>query len=323
MFKYLLLIISIISIPIFANAKKLDSLEYAEHKEFYFDWDNDMFVFKDFYYTQGAKLFYVNPALRKNPANHILFQLKNADKYYGLGLIQEIFTPKDINDSLLNTVDRPYAGTIFLRSFVISSSPQKQIKFTTQLDLGVLGPLSGAKQAQKIIHDWLDLGFPNGWDFQIENRPYINYNALLEKGLISVPGIFEFMGKARAQVGNIHDDLQLGAMLRLGKLNDYFKGYNLSNKTYFENKDFQAFVYGGANATAVLYNATLMGGIIPPDRNYRFQYNEIKNLVGELYGGLQMSYKSLGLKGEVIWKTPEFENGEHHGWGTVSAYFRF
>jgi hypothetical protein len=145
----------------------------------------------------------------------------------------------------------------------------------------------------------------------------------LDKGLISAPGIFEFMGNAQARVGNIHDDIQLGATIRIGKINDYFKGYNLANGKYIENKDFQAFIYGGANATAVFYNATLMGGIIPPDGVRQFKFNEINNLVGELHGGLQMSYKSLALKGEITWKTPEFESGEHHGWGTISAYFRF
>ncbi|MCF6359091.1 MAG: lipid A deacylase LpxR family protein, partial [Draconibacterium sp.] len=204
---FLLLIFTVI-VSESTSAKKLDSLKYVQHKELIFDWDNDIFVFKDFYYTQGAHILYLNPGLRKNPANHILFQLKNADYYYGLGVIQEIYTPKDLIDTLLNTIDRPYAGTLYLRSFVTSVVPDKKLRFTNQLDIGFLGPLAGAEQAQRIIHDWLDLDFPNGWDFQIENRPYINYNFLVEKGLISVPGIFDFIGSSQLRVGNIHDDLQ-------------------------------------------------------------------------------------------------------------------
>lgn len=315
-------ILFIFSLPFFTNAKKLDSLNYENHQEFFLHWDNDIFVFRDFYYTQGAHLYYTNPGLRKNPANHILLRLKNADNYYGIGIIQEIYTPKDINDTLLNLVDRPYAGTLYLRSFSVSSNPSKQIRLSSQLDLGILGPLAGAKQAQQYIHDWLDLGFPSGWDFQIENRPYINYNLLLEKGFFSKTGVFDFIGTSRLRVGNIHDDLQLGATIRLGRTNDYFKGHHLANKKYQENRDFQFYVFGNANATGVLNNATLMGGIIPPENSRLFKLKDIKNLVGELSGGVQISYKYISIKGKITWKTPEFEGGEAHGWGTISMFFR-
>jgi lipid A 3-O-deacylase len=318
----ILVIIIFFILPLFSSGKKLDSLNYENHKEFYFNWDNDIFLFRDFYYTQGAKLFYVNPILRKNPANHILFRLKNADYYYGIGIVQEIYTPKNISNTLLDTIDQPYAGALYLRSFSTSINPQKKIRLSSQLDLGFLGPLSGAAQAQKYMHEWLGSRPPLGWDFQIENRPYINYNLILEKGIFSHPGIFDFIGASQVRLGNIHDDLQISTTFRFGRLNDYFKGLNLSNKKYKENRDFQFFIFGSANARGVLYNATLMGGIIPPDRNHQFKFNEIKNFVGELSGGAQVTYKFISLKGNVVWKTPEFETGESHGWGTISMFFR-
>ena len=317
------LLIFVIVLPSIAFAKKLDSLKYTQHKELILDWDNDIFVFKDYYYTQGAHILYVNPVFCKNPANHIIFQLKNADYYYGLGVIQEIYTPKDLIDTLLNIVDRPYAGTLFLRSFITSVIPAKKLRFTNQLDIGFLGPLAGAEDAQRIIHDWLDLDFPHGWDFQVENRPYLNYNFLVEKGLVSAPGIFDFIGSSRLRVGNIHDDLQIGANIRIGRLNDFFKGYNLGNKLYSENKDFQFYIFGGASATAVLYNATLMGGIIPPEDSHYFKLKDIKNMIVELQGGVHIDYKFVGVKLQAIWKTPEFDGGEEHGWGTIAMYFRF
>jgi lipid A 3-O-deacylase len=248
--KYLLLAVFIISSPFIAQAKKLDSLSFTNHKEFLLHWDNDMFLFKDYYYTQGAHLYFINPALRKNPLNHILFRLRNADLYYGLGVVQEIYTPKDVADTLLNLVDRPYAGTLYFRSFISSSIPEKKLRFTSQVDLGFLGPLAGAEQAQKYIHEWLGLEWPKGWDFQIENRPYLNYNLQIEKGLITAPGIFDLTVDSRLRIGNIHDDFQLGGLFRLGRINNLFKGYNLGNKKYTENKDFQYFIYGGTKVTA-------------------------------------------------------------------------
>jgi len=321
--KYFLLLIYLFLLPVLSNAKKLDSLSYTDHKEFFLQWDNDIFLFKDYYYTQGGHLFFVNPALRKNPVNHLLFRLKDADNYYGIGLIQEIYTPKDLHDTLINSIDRPYSGTLFIRSFSTSVNPAKMLRFTNQVDLGVLGPLAGAGEAQRLIHEWLDLDYPEGWDFQIKNRPYINYNFILEKGFVSFPRYFDFTGISQLRIGNIHDDIQLGGMFRIGRINSLFKGLNLDNKKYTDNRDIQMYLFGGATATVVLYNATLMGGIIPPESYQGFDFNQIKHLIGQLTGGLRANYKFVGAEGKVVWKSPEFENGEKHGWGTISLYFRF
>lgn len=318
-----LIFIIVILIPFTSSGKKLNSLNYTNHKEFFLRWDNDMFVFKDYYYTQGAHFYFIHPGLRKNPLNYLLIRFKNADNYFGLGIIQEIYTPKDVADTLINLVDRPYAGTLYLRSFISSSIPEKSIRLTSQLDLGFLGPLAGAEQAQRIVHEWLGLEWPQGWGFQIENRPYINYNILLEKGLIQVPGIMDITGTTRLRIGNIHDDFQLGGLFRLGRMNNQFKGYRLSNKSYMENKDYQWYIFGGAKVSAVAFNATLMGGLIPPEKERIFTYNQIEKLVSEFFGGMEMSYRFVGMRGEVTWKTLEFETGEQHGWGTVTIFLRF
>jgi len=73
----------------------------------------------------------------------------------------------------------------------------------------------------------------------------------------------------------------------------------------------------------VLYNATLMGGIIPPESYQGFDFNQIKHFIAQLTGGLRANYKFVGVEGKVVWKLPEFETGEQHGWGTISLYFRF
>ncbi|MCY1719511.1 lipid A deacylase LpxR family protein [Prolixibacteraceae bacterium Z1-6] len=320
--RFFFLIIASLLFAQLVSAQKLNQLKHEDHKEFFFHWDNDVFLFTDFYYTQGVQLFYVNPALRKNPANHFLPRLKNADNYFGIGLIQEIYTPKDITDSLMNLVDRPYAGTLFFRSFVTSVNPGKRLKLTSQLDLGFLGPLSGASHAQEIIHDWLGSKPPMGWDFQVENRPYINYNLIIEKEFIQVPQLFSLLGNSQLRAGNIHNDLLVGTNFRFGRLNNYFKGLHLANKKYRENKDFEFYVCGGLNYREVLYDATLMGGIIPPKEDNQFKFNQIEHHILEYDIGVTITYKMLSLKGKVIWKTPEFENGESHGWGRISFYIR-
>lgn len=319
-----LLIFSIICCTsVLAWSKNLDSIPFTDHKEFYLDWDNDMWVQTDYYYTQGAKFNLINPGLRKNSINHMLFSLNEADNYFGLSLIQEIFTPKDVHDSLINVVDRPYAGTLFIRSFIISNHPNKQMRLTSQMDIGIMGPMAGAEMAQRYIHEWLDLGVPAGWDFQIDTRPYLNYNVLFDKGIFEIPGRLEFIGTSRLRIGNIHDDIQVGALMRFGLLNNYFKGGRLSNLKYDENKYFQLYLFGGASTTGVAYNATLMGGIVPPESSHQFSLKQIKHVVGEYYGGLYVSYKNIGACMQTTFKSSEFEGAVSHAWGTVSLNLRF
>ena len=308
-------------LPFFVVAKKPDSLRTANHSEIYFNWDNDVFVFKDYYYSQGIHLFWTSPVLRKNPLNHVLLRLKDADYYYRLGMVQEMYTPKDIADTLLNVIDQPYAGTLFLRSELISINPETKLKLSSQFDLGLLGPLSGAQKAQEYVHDWLGSTPPGGWDFQIHNRPYINYNLNIEKGLLVVNG-FEFIGNSRIRGGNIHNDIQIGTLLRFGKLNNYFNGLGLPNKSYKLKHDFQLFAFGGAALKAVAYNATLMGGIIPPESIHQFTFRDITNFVVNVHGGIHVSYKSFGAKGQLSWRSKEFEGGDVHGWGSISLIYR-
>lgn len=315
-------ILFVLLLPGMSSAKKLDSLQFSNHKEIYLDWDNDIFVSTDHYYSQGLHLFWSDPVFRKNPLNHVMLRLNNADNYFGIGLVQEMYTPKDIVDTLLNNVDRPYAGTLFVRSFIVSSHPEKSLKLTTQFDLGLLGPLSGAGDAQRLIHEWTGSTPPGGWDFQIDNRPYINYNVLIEHGIISTP-YFEFDGLSRIRVGNIHDDFKVGIALRTGWLNNYFNGLHLANRKYTKNKTFEFKLLGGLNMNLIAYNATLMGGMIPPESSQQFDFKEIENFVIDIYGGIKLVYKTVGLQGKLSWKTKEFETGDDHGWGTVALFFRF
>lgn len=304
-------------------AKDLDSLSVSHHSVLFMDWDNDMWLQKDYYYTQGANISFVHPVLRKNPLVHMLFQLNEADNYFGLGIKQEIYTPKAIKDNIIVSTDRPYAGALYLRSFSISNNPRLRLKLTNQLDIGVLGPMAGAELAQRVIHEWLNLEVPLGWEFQIDNRPYINYNIAFEKGLLEVPGKIEFIANSRLRVGNIHDDLSLGGLLRVGLLNNYFKGYRLSNIAYKENKSFQIYLYVGGDLRAVAYNAILMGGIVPPESSHQFSLKQIEPIVYSYYGGLHISYNSIGLNMQSTFISPEFRDGVSHGWGSVSLNYRF
>jgi hypothetical protein len=286
-------------------------------------WDNDALMNTDWYYTQGLIVQVVLPCLVKNPVNRLFFQLRDAVNYYGIAVSQEMYTPTDIQDSLIIPNDRPYAGVLYFRSIKVSNNEKEKTKLTSQLDLGVLGPSSGAGYTQKSIHEINGLIPPNGWAFQLQNMPYINYNVMFDKGMSKSSEFLDVIYSAGARIGTVYDDIQLGLKLRSGLLSNYFSGVTAQDMTLTSHKDILAYFYGSTNVKAVLYNALLTGGMFISDNPHALNYSEISHFVGSCNAGIFIGYRGIGARFEFTGQSPEFKGGQYHGWFTTAAVISF
>ena len=64
-----------------------------------FAWENDLYYQHDYYFTNGFQIDIFHTKLQHSPINRILIPTgtkKEWDRYSGLQLRQEIFTPKDL-----------------------------------------------------------------------------------------------------------------------------------------------------------------------------------------------------------------------------------
>jgi hypothetical protein len=82
---------------------------------------------------------------------------------------QEIYTPENTWTSGLVVDDRPYAGWAY-GSLTLFGQRDKAVNEVT-LELGVIGPASGAERMQAFIHRERDVGAAQGWHHQLENEP--------------------------------------------------------------------------------------------------------------------------------------------------------
>ena len=90
---------------------------------------------------------------------------------FGIG--QTIFTPADIIASVLQRDDRPYAGSLFANMGVNVRDGAWQS--STDLVIGMMGPLSHAQSTQSLAHwTWAQGSpMPRGWHHQLRNALHV------------------------------------------------------------------------------------------------------------------------------------------------------
>ena len=88
---------------------------------------------------------------------------------------QAMYTPGDFSRTDLIPQDRPYAGLLYVglswnrRGRDVSSG--LEMLDTREVTLGVIGPLSLARQTQDLVHDAIGVDRFRGWDHQLKNEP--------------------------------------------------------------------------------------------------------------------------------------------------------
>jgi lipid A 3-O-deacylase len=81
---------------------------------------------------------------------------------------QIIVTPRDISKPVPDLTDAPYLGALVFRSAHVYV--HDGVADMLALNLGVIGPASGAAQTQRFFHRLTGSTRPEGWDNQVPNR---------------------------------------------------------------------------------------------------------------------------------------------------------
>lgn len=285
------------------------------------NYDNDFFSATDRYYTQGIKLEMVRPALKYNPLSHLLIPInRQAVNYYGLAIEDDGFTPKSIRHDTVYVGERPYACTVFLSSYLVSNDKEKQQRLTSQLDLGVIGPIARGHEMQQGIHYALNNIQPLGWQYQIANDAVINYDLQYEKGFL-VAKHMEFIGTMGLRAGTLYDDINMGSTLRIGLMQPYFDNLGMTKSA--GSRKFQCYVFLSGNVRAVQYNATMQGGVFEKNSVYTIRVSDINRIVGRGEAGIVIAYNRFSVEYSKVHISPEFYGGLWHGWGHVVLTYCF
>ena len=202
------------------------SAQEISHKglrTFWICWENDHFVQTDRGFTNGLKLTWLSAEKEmsgtKSLLDRLMFVFKPDFRHFrSYSLRQNMFTPDDLTKVELIEWDRPYAG--FLEFELGAHSLSRFRAAYWGLSLGVVGPLSLAEHAQKLIHlsgrpDW-----PEGWNHQLKNELALQlYSENKWKkslaGRTRGPGL-DIIPHVGGGLGNVYTYAHSGFQVRLG-----------------------------------------------------------------------------------------------------------
>ncbi|HBP18948.1 MAG TPA: hypothetical protein DEA08_14320 [Planctomycetes bacterium] len=181
-------------------------------------WENDLFGGLDRHYTNGVELSLFGDV----PAGELGFFLGERGGRWRLTLGQRIYTPEDLDAPDLLTGDRPYGGWLWLGFSLRRWGADAKWTDRVGVELGLLGPESGAQVVHETVHsDLTGSSPPRGWEHQLETEVGLRFTYELAVTLVrrefGVLG-YEITPRLAASFGNVQTFAGLGADLRVGRL---------------------------------------------------------------------------------------------------------
>ncbi|RLD84631.1 MAG: hypothetical protein DRJ10_00590 [Bacteroidetes bacterium] len=298
----------------------------GENRYIEFKFQNDFFFKTDYYYSNGLVFNFIFPDFSKSPVSKILIPVKKESlDYYGISIVQELYTPIHTGTQGVVFNDRPYSSILYLGHKRTSFIPATRTKISNELIIGIIGRYSFGYDTQAYFHEAINNSIPAGWNNQVANDLIINYHFAYEEEFYS-NNFFELMGKANIRVGTLYDDVSAGFKMRLGYFNPSNTGFGqvkIDRKESNGLKKFQIYAYINPSIRAVFYNGTLQGGLFNQSSPFTLNYKWVEPIVSQLNSGFVFQYSLFQLQIESTMLTPEFIGGNYHKWLSVGLRFNF
>jgi lipid A 3-O-deacylase len=301
-------------------AQKIDNLaafrDIKKANYFRIYYDNDLFAATDYNYTQGMSLELVAPCFEANPINYLFFTPKRAEFRYGLALETIAFTPQRYELTEIQYGDRPFAAATMLKSFMITTDTLKASRFSSFLNIGIIGPAALGEQIQVGIHKAIKNTLPQGWDNQIRNDIAINYSVSYEKKVLRFRDLFSLQATANVNIGTLFTNGGLGMNSTIGIINSPFTSIHKRN-------GFRLYFYSQALVNVIGYDATLQGGIFNKKSPYTISSEDVERFTGQLNCGIVLKTKSLYAEYSYSAISREYKTGPVAKWGGIRIGFTF
>ena len=287
--------------------------------------DNDILDNTDRYYTNGIRFDFISPVLKQSPLSWLMVPYWGAGiNYYGISIGQNMYTPFTTKVGGIHYGDRPYAAYLVFSSFKITNDPVKKFRQTSEIGLGVIGPLSFGDFVQKSFHTSVPTNNePLGWEYQVQNDVILNYSLVYEKGIISERRV-ELNLNGSGNLGTLYTNMGGGFQFRAGLMNPFFSSYGYSRSKFSRAKGyskFQAFVYVTSLGKLVGYDATLEGGMFNRSSVYTLKSNELCAFTYQGTLGITLAYEGVRFDLEQFLLSPEFHGGGWHKWIHIGITF--
>jgi lipid A 3-O-deacylase len=297
-----------------------------------FLWENSSITtsnLPDRYYVNGLDLGYVSPTgdLPDFVSNIGRAVWGDGNQRIAVDLSQWMYTPAATHVAPPPPNDEPYAGVLTADATLIQDT--SAWRSMLGVDIGVLGPDSGAELVQNNFHSLIGQGRDAGWHYQMPNEPILQFTS---ERVWRIPtghiGDLEtdILPNLTIGVGNLWIYGLAGAVVRIGQglASDYGVdrlGPGMSGgQAYTPVRPFDWYVFAGADGQAWLYNAVLAGEPFQATPSV-----SEKTLVGELEAGIAVIVHGVRVSYTQVFQTQTFygEHGGLHQWGSLNAQFSF
>ncbi len=311
-----------------------------------FYYENDLFAGTDNNYTNGIKLSWVSANLQDYTSDpclpkwvrrlNYLSKRVQPGSYDSRNMVvsggQEMYTPTDRTRRDLITDDRPYAGWLYL-GMAYNARNEKEMD-TVEINVGVVGPASLARQAQNFIHDLRGIDRFEGWDNQLHNELGImlvhekkrRVLQVAEHGMPKMDAITHY-GYA---VGNVKTYLNAGVEFRIGSHlpNDFgtspIRPASDSNAPLpagamrrLEDGGLHAFV--SLDARAVAHNIFLDGNTFTDSHSVSKRY-----FVGDVAAGIAWQWSGGKITYAQYLRSKEFRGQDKpQSYGSITISFEY
>jgi len=225
------------------------------------------------------------PSWVQNMAEKLPFMNEESHYSYSQAVAQGMFTPEDLEQTTLIENDRPYAGLLLWRQRLNSFDSRKAYRYS--LNLGVVGPVSGAEQLQLVIHRLRGVGSPNGWEHQLNNEivasaslELLRRAVLFESAGLSV----DTVGYGGLEAGNLRSEAGLGFSFRVGSdLHKSFASTSLMpgrNEQLFAVQGIEWYVFVNVYATHLFNDILLDGNTFRSSHSVTLINNQVHGATG-------------------------------------------
>ncbi|MEM9000587.1 MAG: lipid A deacylase LpxR family protein [Bacteroidota bacterium] len=278
--------------------------------EFFINTDNDSYLLsnEDDYYTNGLEIGF----------QFLLKPIKNQKKKIaGMALGQKIYTPASIKDTTIDFLDRPYAGWLYLQSYLSLFPKDAQLRFA--FDLGVTGELSGGEAVQTLLHEVFNFDEPKGWKNQITGELTANASFQYQKEWINL-GKWGMYTTTDIQAGTLFTNAKQGVGFRLGRFTPMHATAFSKSRLGEKNLSSEFFFFLGTSAKYVLHDTTIEGSLF----SIESVHTEVAtDWIFEQQLGIFYAKDRWTLNAIVFFMNNETEEAVSHAYGRLSLGYRF
>lgn len=233
-------------------------------------------------------------------------------------LRQLMVTPRDKSRRNPDPNDAPYIGALIYRSAHVHV--QGNVADMLALDLGVIGPASGAERTQYFVHNAFGSSQAKGWDDQVHNRVVVGGEAYrawrFPWAADSAPTNGDLVVLGGGGLGNLITSAGGAVLLRYGTgLERSFPSVaRVSGRTgdpFMIGRGW--FVYAGLSGDYLFYHAGISSDS-PAGNSARLRHSQLMGMAGIAYGWSQ-SALSISLQSA----TPLIESSHHRqSYGSIT-----